>query len=244
MPGRCAGRMRQRNHVEVVPCAFASKFAANHTFQSIGEAISFSYNIHTIDELHDSQSADRDDETRSQNSDLVVHPRRTVANLVWRRNPISAAGIFAGKTSADRREVNFGSNSSFVHSAKFFEPAEKSFASGMRERSLQNRFPRTGSLTNNHHIAHDRSTRHRCRVHARAAPAFPQLRHMAFETQPLFRNDFHSCERSTIQVRASKINGRADPNFCEALDSNSSHGAVPFSAFVGDLCLFLPVDPA
>ncbi len=80
-----------------------------------------------------------------KNLNLIVHPRRAVANLVRRRNPISAAGIFSGKTPADRREINFRSNGGLVHSAEFFEPPKKRFASGVCKRSLQSRFPGPGA---------------------------------------------------------------------------------------------------
>lgn len=55
--------MRQWNHVKAVPCAHAPEFAANNFLQFCA-----------LDELHDSQSTDWNDEPRSQDSDLIVHP--------------------------------------------------------------------------------------------------------------------------------------------------------------------------
>jgi hypothetical protein len=48
----------------------------------------------------------------------------------------------------------------------------------MRERSSQNWFPRTGSLADDHYIAHDRAAGDRRGFHARATPAFEKLRNV------------------------------------------------------------------
>lgn len=171
VPGRCTGRMRQRNYVKAMPGPCDPEFSTNYLLQ-----------FFAVDELHDSQPAHRDDETWLQDLNLIVHPRRAVANLVRRRNPISAAGIFSGKTPADRREINFGSNGGLVHSAKFFEPAEKRLARGICKRSLQSWLSGTGRLANDHDIAHDCAARDGRRFHARAAPAKKQRRHMLIES--------------------------------------------------------------
>ena len=146
VPGRRAGRMRQRNQVEAVARMHDAKFAANYVFQFC-----------TVDELHDRQSADGNNETRLQNPNLIIHPQRTVANFIWRRDAVGAAGIFAGETAADGGEIDLRSNGGFVHSAKLFEPTEECFAGSVRKRSFQRRFPRTGRLPNDHHIADDRA---------------------------------------------------------------------------------------
>src|SRR4029077_15399569 len=80
VPGRRAGRMRQGNQVEAVVRMDNAKFAANYVFQFCA-----------VDELHDRQSTDRNNETRLQNPNLIIHPQRTVANLVWRRDAVGAA---------------------------------------------------------------------------------------------------------------------------------------------------------
>ena len=153
--------MRQRNYVEMMPRTGNLEFSANNLLQSVGEADSFPYKLRAIDELHDSQPSYGNDETGPQNLNFVMHPRRAVANLIWRRNAVSAAGIFSGKTSTDCCEINFRSNGGLVHPAKLFEPTKKRFASGMCKRPLQNRFARTGRLANDHDIAHDCAARHR-----------------------------------------------------------------------------------
>ncbi len=162
--------MRKRNHVEAMPGTLNAKFAADHFFQ-----------LRRIDELRDSQPTDGNDEARPQNFDFIVHPGRAVANFVRSRNAIRAARIFSGKTAANRCEINFRTDCRFVHPAKFFEPPKKRFASGMRKRSLQNRFPRTGCLPNNHYVAHDCAARDRRGLHARATTAAQQARHVLIE---------------------------------------------------------------
>ena len=138
--------MRQRNYVKVMSGARNLEFSANYFLQ-----------FRAVDKLHDSQPPHGNDETRSQNLNLIVHPRRAVANLIRSRNAISAAGIFPGKAAADRCEINFRSNSGFIHRAEFFEPPKKRFASSVRKRPLQDGFARTGRLTNDHDVADDRA---------------------------------------------------------------------------------------
>src|SRR6476660_2895248 len=138
--------MRQGNQVEAVASVRDAKFAANYVLQSSA-----------VDELHDRQSADGNNETWLQDSNLIIHPQRTVANLIWCWNAVGAAGIFARETAADGGEIDLRSNGGFIHSAKLFEPTEERFAGRVRKRPFQRRFPRTGRLTNDHHIAHDRA---------------------------------------------------------------------------------------
>ena len=139
--------MRQRNQIEAVGRMDDPKFAANYVFQFCA-----------VDELHDRQSADGNNETRLQNPNLIIHPRRTVANLIWCRNAVGASGIFAGETAADGGKIDFRSNGGFVHSAKSFEPTEECFAGSVRKRSFQHWFAGTGRLPNEHYVAHDRAT--------------------------------------------------------------------------------------
>jgi hypothetical protein len=170
VPGRCTGRMRQRNYVKVMSGARNLEFSANYVRQSFA-----------VDELRDSQPPHGNDETRLQDLNLIVHPRRAVANLARRRNAIRAAGIFSGKTPADCREINLRADGGLVHRAEFFEPTKKRFTSSVRERSLQNRFPRAGRLTNDHDVADDCAARDWRRFHTRAAPATQQCRHVSIE---------------------------------------------------------------
>src|SRR5438105_5158038 len=162
--------MRKRNHVESALRALDAKFAADHFLQ-----------FRTIDELRDSQPPDRNDETRSQDFARVIHPQRAVANLVRSRDPICAARILSGKTPADRCEINFRSNRGFIHPAKLFEPAKKCLTGGVRKWSSQNRFSRSGCLTNDHYVAHDCGAGDGRRFHSRAAPAAHELLHVSIE---------------------------------------------------------------
>src|SRR5207248_1205865 len=135
--------MRQRNQVEAVARTRDAKFAANYAFQFC-----------TVDELHDRQSADGNNETGLQDSNLIIHPQSTVANLIRRRNAVGATGILARETTADGSEIDLRSNGGFIHPAKLFEPTEECFPGSVRKRSFQRRFPGTGRLPNDHYIAH------------------------------------------------------------------------------------------
>src|SRR6266480_4698581 len=192
VPGRGSGGMRKWNHVEVVPGTLNAKFAADYFFQ-----------LRAIDELRDSQPADRNDETRPQNFDFMSHPGRTVANFVRSRNAISAARIFSGKAAADRCKINFGTDGSLIHPTEFFEPPKKSLASCVRKRSLQHRLPWTGGLTYDHYIAHDCAARDRRGLHARATTAAQQCRHMLIE---LSLNSF--CSHGLVGVRTRLDNAQ------------------------------------
>jgi len=159
--------MRQWNHVEMMPRTFYLKFAADYLLQ-----------FFAVDELRDSQPSHGNDETRPQNLSLLMHPRRAIANLVRGWNAIGAAGIFSGKTPADRGEINLRSNCGLVHPAEFLEPSKKCFACGMCKRSLQHWFPRTGRLTDDHYVADDCAAGDRRRFHARTASALQQPSYM------------------------------------------------------------------
>jgi len=163
--------MRQWNQVEPAPRVHDPKFVANYAFQFCA-----------VDELRDRQASDRNNETRLQNLNLIIHPQRTVANLIRRRNTIGSAGIFTGETTADGCEIDLRPKGGFVHSAKVFEPAKECFSRSMRKRSFQGWFPRTGCLPNDHHIAHDRATGNGCRLHARAATAAKKRPYMFVES--------------------------------------------------------------
>jgi len=138
--------MRQRNQVEAMARMHDAKFVTNYALQFC-----------TVDELHDRQSADGNNETRLQDPNLIIHPQRTVANFIWCRDAVSAAGTFAGETAADGGKIDLRSNGGFVHSAKSFDPTEKCFAGSVRKRSFQHWFPGTGRLPNDHYVAHYRA---------------------------------------------------------------------------------------
>ena len=96
MPGGRTGRMRQRNQIEMVACMDNKEFAADYAFQFC-----------TLNESRDRQPTDGNDQARLQDSNLVIHPRCTVANFIRRRNAVAATGIFSGETTANRGEINF-----------------------------------------------------------------------------------------------------------------------------------------
>ncbi len=148
-----------------------TKFAANYLLQS-----------YAIDKLRDRQPADRNNQARLQDSNFIGHPGRAIVNLIRRWNTVGAAGILSGETPADRREINSRSNGCFIHSAKLFEPAKKRFPSRVRERPFQRRFPRTGRLSDDHHVAHDRFAGDRRRLHARALSALQECPHMPIQS--------------------------------------------------------------
>jgi hypothetical protein len=149
----------------------AAKFAANYVFQFC-----------TVDKLRDRQSADRNNETRLQNPNLIIHPQSTVANLIRGWNAIAAAGILARKTTANGGEIDLRSNGGFVHSTKLFEPTEECPPGSVRKRPFQPRFPRTGRLPNDHYIADDRAAGDRRRLHARTATAAKKRPYMFVES--------------------------------------------------------------
>jgi len=95
VPGRCAGWMRQRDQIHILPRTTDVKRAADDVFQ-----------FGALDELSDGQASDRNDQTRFKNRDFLIQPGRAIADFIRRRNPIAASGIFSGKTPTNRREIN------------------------------------------------------------------------------------------------------------------------------------------
>src|SRR5262249_35538342 len=155
--------MRQRNQVEAMARTRDTESATDHVLQ-----------LCTVDILQNRKPANGNNEMRPQNSNFIIYPQRTIANLIWRRDAIRAAGIFPGKTTADGGEINLRANGGFVHSAKLFEPTEKRFPSSMRKRSFQGWFPRPGRLSDDYYVAHDSASGHWRGFHPWAAPASQQ----------------------------------------------------------------------
>jgi hypothetical protein len=170
VPGRRAGRMRQRNQVEAVARIDDAKFATNYVFQ-----------FYTGDEPRHRQAADWNNETGLQNPNFIIHPQRTVANLTRRWDTVGSAGIFAGEAAAHGGEINLRSNGCFVHAAKLFEPTKECFAGSVRKRSFQRWFPRTRRLPNDHYVAHDRAAGNRLGLHPWTATAFQKLSNVSVE---------------------------------------------------------------
>ncbi len=142
--------MREWNQIENVTRSPRPKLSADHLLQFLA-----------FNELTNCQSADRNDQSRFQNLDFFIQPRRTIANFVRRRDPIRAAGGFARKTSADRGEINLRADNGFVHPAKNLEPAKKGPTRGVRKRPFQGWLARTRRLANYHHLTNDRAAGHR-----------------------------------------------------------------------------------
>src|SRR5439155_18017524 len=117
--------------------------------------------------------------------------------------------------------INLRSNSSLIHPAELFEPTEKRFAGGMREWSLQNRLSRSGCLSDDHDVAHDRAARNRRRLHPRAAPALQQLCDMSFwqllPTCSRHRSTQKRCEDAPHSKSTSREIRQGDNPFREAL---------------------------
>src|SRR2546421_1801391 len=111
-----------------------------------------------LDELGDGQSPNRNNEPRLQYFDLIIHPGRAIADLIWRRNSVGATGRFSGKTSTNRRKINFRAHGGFVNPAEFFEPTEQRLAGGMCEWPFQSGLARPGRLANDYHLTQKRTT--------------------------------------------------------------------------------------
>src|SRR6516164_5114383 len=94
VPRRGTRRMRQWNQFEAVAPTRDTEFATDDVFQ-----------LRTVDELHNCEAPNGNNKTRPQNSNLIIHPQRTISNLVRRGDAIGAAGIFTRKTTADSSEI-------------------------------------------------------------------------------------------------------------------------------------------
>lgn len=155
--------MRKRNQIKANLDAFSAKFGTDYSFQ-----------FGAIDKLRDGQSAHWDDKTRPQDSDLFIHPRRTIVDFVGSGDAISARRRFPGKASAYGCEIDRRSNLRFVHPAELFEPTKQRFSRGVGEWSLQNRFSYPGCLADEYYVTKDGTAGNGRRLHARAAPASEQ----------------------------------------------------------------------
>lgn len=133
------------------------------------------------EKLRDRKFADRDHELRLQKIDLIIHPRRTIPDLVRSWNAVPTRGGFSGKTAAHRREVNLRAHLYFTQMTKLFEPTEKGAARGPGKRPAQHWLPYSGRLTDKHHLAENRTSGNRRRQHAGTAPALEQMRDMLIQ---------------------------------------------------------------
>src|SRR5687768_6402301 len=95
MPGRGARRVRQGDQLEGSAVAAERERAAHDLVEFLER-----------EELGDGEFAHGNDELRSQEVDFVIHPGRTIPNLVGRGDAVAACGSFAGETATNGREVN------------------------------------------------------------------------------------------------------------------------------------------
>ena len=109
--------MRQRDKIDNYTCAFRAKFSSDHIFK-----------FFEGQKLREGQPSDRNNKTRTQNSELIIHPGRAISNFIRCRYAVATARRFAGETSTDRGEVDGRSYRPLVHATEFLEPAEQSFA--------------------------------------------------------------------------------------------------------------------
>jgi hypothetical protein len=117
--------MWQRDNIKCVAGPVHLKLSANYLLE-----------LCALDELRNRETADRNDQSRLENTDLGIHPRRAIANFVGRRNTITAARAFARETTANRCEINTRSKSALVQPTGLFKPAEHRLAGGVPEWSL------------------------------------------------------------------------------------------------------------
>src|SRR6267143_5627038 len=135
MPGRRAGWMRQRDKIDNHTCAFRAKFSSDHIFK-----------FFEGQKLRDGEPSDGNNETRTQNSKLIIHPGRAISNFIRCRYAVATARRFAGETSADRGEVDGRSYRRLVQAAEFLEPTEQGFAGSPGEGLVQDWLANTRRL--------------------------------------------------------------------------------------------------
>jgi hypothetical protein len=131
--------------------------------------------------LPDGKFANRDDELRLQKIDFIIHPRRTIPDLVRSWNAVPARGGFSGKAAANRREVNLGAHLHFTETTKLFEPTEEGAARGPGKRLAQHRLSYSGRLTDEHDLVQDGTAGNGWRQHPRTTPTLEQMRDMLIQ---------------------------------------------------------------
>lgn len=131
--------------------------------------------------LRDRKFAHRDDEPWLQKIDFIIHPRRTIPDLVRSWNAVPTRGGFSGKTAANRREVNLGAHLHFTQMTKLLEPTEERAASRPGERFAEDWLFCSGRLTDEHDLAENRSAGNRWRQHPGTTPTLEQMRDMLIQ---------------------------------------------------------------
>lgn len=105
--------MRQGDEVESAASAANRKGATDYFIEFLERK-----------ELGDGEFADRNDELRLQEIDFIIHPGRTIPDLVRGGHAIAADRRFARKATADRREVNLRPDLFLAQPAELLEPPE------------------------------------------------------------------------------------------------------------------------
>lgn len=173
MPGRSAGWVGQRDHFEGAPVAVERERTADDFVELLESK-----------KLRDRKFAHGNNEPRPQEIDFIVHPGRAIPDLIRRRHPVAAGGRLAGKAAADGGKINPRANLRFIQLTEFVEPSKERAPSRPGKRPAQDRLPDPWRLTDEHHLAEDRSARNGRRQHSRAAPALKQSGDVVIEQLP------------------------------------------------------------
>lgn len=163
VPRRSPARVRQRNDVERMPAISNALFLSDH----IGELVE-------RHELLDGELADGNDECGTQEDNFGFEPARTIEDFPGIGHAITAGGILAGKTTADRSHVNAGPKFRLGHSTGALKPAKKGLARRPGKRPPEHRLLCAGSLADADDPAPDGTTGDRRPVHLRAERAAAQ----------------------------------------------------------------------
>lgn len=184
--------MRERNEIESPPFIADRENTTDDLVQFLkGEELGYC------------EFSNGNDQLRSQEIDLIVHPGGAVPNLVRSRYPIASGCGLAGKTAAYRSEVNLGAHLFFTHSAKLLEPTEERSARRPGEGFSEHRLFHTGRLTDEHDVAQDRSAGNWRRQHPRTAATLAQERDVLVELFLLARSARH-CRELRLPQRRKK----------------------------------------
>jgi len=97
--------------------------------------------------LRDRKFPDRNDKSWLEKIDLIIHPRRTIPDLVRSWNAVPTRAGLSGKTAAHSREINFRANLFLVQSAELLEPAEERSSRSPGERFTEHGLFHPGRLT-------------------------------------------------------------------------------------------------
>ena len=106
---------------------------------------------------------------------------RAFPDFLFTRNTISATRVFAGKASADRREIDLAACHLFVPSERGLKPSEQRSAGSPGEGAPELRLFDSGSLSDQEDTTGDRSADHHRFLHAGESRAESQGAKMSAE---------------------------------------------------------------